>query len=109
MARITIHCCAKPKCSARGRNFSVMARGEDHEVAEHPVRCPVCGEPADFIRNESARLRWLKAAGGLVIGVFSMEAAARAGLERWPAIVFGVLTFAISAILLGIFDRLKRP
>jgi hypothetical protein len=109
MTRTTIHRCAKPKCPARGRNFGVLARGKDHEAAEEPVRCPVCGEPSDFIRNETTRLRWLKAAGGLMIGVFSMEAATRIGVERWPAIVFGIITFAISAILLGIFDRLKRP
>ena len=107
MARSTIHCCAQPKCPARGRNFNVTARGSDHGALGQPVRCPVCGEPSDFIRNETARLRWLKASGSLVVGVLSMEVATRSGVERWPAIAFGVIAFAISMILLSIFDWLK--
>jgi len=38
-----------------------------------------------------------------------MEAAARSGVEQWPAIVFGIITFAIAIVLLGIFDWLKHP
>jgi hypothetical protein len=109
MARTTIHCCAQQKCPARGRNFRLTARREDHVAPGQPVRCPVCGEPSDFIRNETTRLRWLKASGGLVIGVLSVELATQAGVERWPAIAFGVITFAISTLLLGMFDWLKPP
>ena len=109
MARSTIHCCAQPKCPARGRTFNVTARGDSHAAPGQPVRCPVCGEPSDFIRNETARLRWLKASGGLVIGVLAMEVAIGSGVERWPAIAFGVIAFAVSIVLLGIFDWLKHP
>ena len=109
MARTTIHCCAQSRCPARGRNFNVTARGRDHEARGQPVYCPVCGEPSDFIRNATRRLRWLKVSGGLLIGVLSMEAAARSGVEQWPAIVFGIITFAIAIVLLGIFDWLKHP
>jgi hypothetical protein len=107
MARITTHCCAQPKCPARGRNFDVTARGGD--ASGQPVRCPVCGEPSDFIRNVTTRLRWLKVSGGFLIGVLSMEVATRSGVELWPAIAFGIITFAISIVLLGIFDWLKHP
>jgi len=108
MAGTTIHCCGNPKCPARGRNFTVMARGEDHEAADGSVPCPVCGQLSDFIRNETARLRWLTVAGSLIIGVLSMEAAARAGVEWGPAIAFGIIGFAISMLLLGMFDWLKH-
>ena len=109
MARTTIHCCAQSRCPARGRNFNVTVRGDDHGVPGQPVCCPVCGEPSDFIRNATTRLRWLKVSGGFLIGVLSMEAATRSGVEQWPAIAFGIITFAIAIVLLGIFDWLKRP
>jgi hypothetical protein len=47
--------------------------------------------------------------GGFLIGVLSMEAATRSGVEQWPAIAFGIITFAIAIVLLGIFDWLKHP
>ncbi len=109
MARSTIHRCAQSSCPARGRNFNVTARGGDHGTPGQPVCCPVCGEPSDFIRNATTRLRWLKMSGGFLIGVLSMEAATRSGVEQWPAIAFGVITFAIAIVLLGIFDWLKDP
>jgi hypothetical protein len=47
--------------------------------------------------------------GGFLIGILSMEAATRSGVEQWPAIAFGTITFAIAIVLLGIFDWLKHP
>jgi hypothetical protein len=105
MARTTIHRCAQPGCPARGRNFNVTVRGDDHGAPG----CPVCGKPSDFIRNVTTRLRWLKVSGGFLIGVLSMGAATRSGVEQWPAIAFGIITFAIAIVLLGIFDGLKPP
>jgi len=57
----------------------------------------------------TTRLRWLKGCGGLLIGVLSRGVAIRSGVERWPAIAFGIITFAISIVLLGIFDWLRPP
>jgi len=57
----------------------------------------------------TTRLRWLKVSGGFLIGFLSMEVATRSGVERWPAIAFGIIMFAISIVLLGIFDWLKHP
>src|SRR5262245_10761260 len=107
LARTTIHRCAQPKCPARGRNFSVAAREADQAARGQPVRCPACGAPSQFVRNETARLHWLRASAGVTIGILSMEVATRSGMERWPAIAIGIITFAISMFLLGVFDGLR--
>lgn len=72
------------------------------------MRCPVCGEPGDFIRNETTILRLLRVLGGLIIGVLSMEVATCAGVARGPAFTFGLIGFAISTVLLGICDWLNH-
>jgi hypothetical protein len=108
MTRTTIHRCAQPECPARGAIFSVTAQGKDPDAAGEPMRCPVCGEPGDFIRNENTILRLLRVLGGLIIGAFLMQAAIRAGVEWGPTFTFGVIGFAISTLLLRICDWLKH-
>jgi hypothetical protein len=108
MTRTTIHRCAQPECPARGTAFSVTARVTDHDAADKPMRCPVCGTPGDFIRNETTIMRLLRVFGGLIICVLSMEVATLAGVPRGPAFTYGLICFAISTLLLGICDWLKH-
>ncbi len=107
MATTTIHRCTQPTCLAGGKDFSVTAPENDQRTIGEPAQCPICGAPSGFIRNETTRRRWLKAAGGLTFGLLSMETAVRSGVEGWLAFAFGIGGLAIFTLLSGTFDWLK--